>query len=129
MAVLVDTSVWIDYFRNGENSKDLDKLIDEDLVVTNEVILAELVPFLKLKRQHKVIGLLQNLIKSTLNIKWSEIIDFQTTCLKSGANGIGLPDLMIAQNALQNELEIFSFDKHFKLLQELIDVPLYTKND
>jgi predicted nucleic acid-binding protein len=127
VGVLVDTSVWIDYFRNGENSKDLDKLIDEDLIVTNEVILAELVPFLKLKRQHKVIGLLLELIKSTLNVNWLEIIEFQTSCLKSGANSIGLPDLMIAQNALQNELEIFSLDKHFKFLQEIIDVQLYKK--
>lgn len=129
MSVLVDTSVWIDYFRNGGNSKDLDKLIDEDLIVTNEVILAELVPFLELKRQHKVIGLLQEIVKSTLNVNWSEIIEFQTNCLKSGANGIGLPDLMIAQNALQNELEIFSLDKHFKLLQEIMNVQLYSKND
>ena len=128
MGVLVDTSVWIEYFRSGENSKDLDKLIDENLVVTNEVILAELVPFLKLKRQYKVIGLLQELLKSTLNVNWSEIIEFQTNCLKCGANGIGLPDLMIAQNAMQNELEIFSLDKHFKFLHEIMDVQLYTKN-
>ena len=29
MDVLVDTSIWIDYFRVGENSKKLDDLIDE----------------------------------------------------------------------------------------------------
>ena len=46
MVVLVDTSVWIDYFRGAGDSEPLDYLINENLVVTNEIILAELVPFL-----------------------------------------------------------------------------------
>lgn len=125
MGVLIDTSIWVDYFRNGENSQDVDQLIDDDLVVINEVVLAELVPFLKLKKQHKVIKLLQELIRPSMNINWSEIIEFQVSCLKSGANGVGLPDLIIAQNALQNSVQIYSLDKHFKLLQEIIDVQLY----
>ena len=44
MGVLVDTSIWIDYFRDGDNSKDLDYLIDENLIVTNDIMLAELSP-------------------------------------------------------------------------------------
>lgn len=127
MGVLIDTSVWIDYFRNGEKSKDVDSLIDDDLVFINEVILAELVPFLKLKKQHKVIELLKELIRPGMDINWFEIIEFQVRCLKSGANGVGLPDLIIAQNALQNGVQIYSLDKHFKLLQEIIDVQLYTE--
>ena len=49
MSVIVDTSVWIDYFRSGNNSAKLDFLIDEDLIVINDLILAELVPFLKVQ--------------------------------------------------------------------------------
>jgi hypothetical protein len=127
VSVLVDTSVWVDYFRNGENSNDLDYLIDQDLVVINDIILAELVPYLRLKKQHKVIGLLQELIQPSLSINWSEIIEFQTNCLKSGANDVGIPDLIIAQSALQNGFEIYSLDKHFKVLEEIIDVQLYTQ--
>ena len=44
LEVLVDTSIWIDYFRGGDNSKDLDFLMDEDLIVTNDIVLAELIP-------------------------------------------------------------------------------------
>ena len=47
MDVLVDTPIWIDYFRGGESCKEMDFLIDENLIVTNELILAELVPYLK----------------------------------------------------------------------------------
>jgi len=52
MLVLVDTSVWIDYFRAGNKSAELDDLIDENIIVINELILAELIPFLKLKHLH-----------------------------------------------------------------------------
>ena len=34
MEVLVDTSIWIDYFKGGDGSTDLGTLIDENLVVT-----------------------------------------------------------------------------------------------
>ena len=55
MSVLVDTSVWIEYFRTGINSEKLDFLIDENLVVLNDLILAELVPSLRLRNQRKII--------------------------------------------------------------------------
>ncbi len=42
MSVLVDSSVWIDYFRG--TGEELDYLIEEAVVATNELILAELVP-------------------------------------------------------------------------------------
>ncbi len=44
MDVLVDTSIWINYFKGGKDSTDLDALIDENLVATNDIILVELVP-------------------------------------------------------------------------------------
>ncbi len=51
MEVLVDTSIWIDYFRGGAKSNELDVLIDENLITTNDIILAELIPYLKIKKQ------------------------------------------------------------------------------
>jgi len=48
--VLVDTSIWIDYFKSGDNSEKLDYLIDENLVVINALILTELLPLLILKK-------------------------------------------------------------------------------
>ena len=53
MSVLVDTSIWIEYFRSGNNSEKLDFLIDENLIVINDLILAELVPSLKVRNQAK----------------------------------------------------------------------------
>ena len=125
MNVLIDTSVWIDYFRGGESSDKLDLLIDENLLVTNDIILAELISFLKVRNQAKVITLLQKINRLPLQIDWSEIIEFQVKCLQNGANGIGIPDLIIAQNAKANHCEIYALDKHFHLLNQVIDLKLF----
>ena len=122
MTVLVDTSVWIEYFRKGNNFERLDLLIDENLIVINDLILAELIPFLKIRKQNKIIKLLNNINKLHLNIKWDEIIEYQFKCLKNGLNGIGIPDLIIAQNALQNNCEIYTIDNHFSLLKDIINL-------
>ncbi len=52
MSILIDSSVWIEYFRNGNNYEKVDFLIDENLVVTNDLILAELIPFLMIKNKN-----------------------------------------------------------------------------
>ncbi len=121
----MDTSIWIDYFRDGKNSSDLEILIDENLIVTNEIILAELIPYLKIKKQTEVIKLLNEVNQTPLDIHWEEIIQLQVKCLKSGANGVGIPDLIIAQNAKQNNCKIYSLDKHFKLLNKVLKVELH----
>jgi len=125
MQVLVDTSVWIDYFRSGLISSPLDILIDENLIVTNDVVLTELIPFLRVKKQTQVIGLLNDVTKLPLQTDWEELIRFQTHCLRSGRNGIGIPDLMIAQHAKQNKYLIYSLDKHFKFMEDVIPIDLY----
>ncbi len=122
MSVLIDTSIWIEYFRNG--IEQLDLLLDENIVVTNELILAELIPFLKVKKQQRIISLLCNIKKISLHIDWNQIIEFQYKCLKNGINGLGIPDLIIAQNAKQNHCEIYTQDKHFKLLKSIINLNL-----
>ncbi len=125
MQVIVDSSIWIDYFKDGKNSSKLDYLIDENIVVINDLILAELVPFLKIKNQRKIISLLNSIGKFDLVIGWEQIIDYQHRCLKKGVNGIGLPDLIIAQNAVQNQCEIYSLDNHFNLLEKIIGLNIY----
>jgi hypothetical protein len=42
MYVLVDTSIWADYFKSGSNSTKLDDLLEDNSVFINDIILAEL---------------------------------------------------------------------------------------
>lgn len=123
MLVLVDTSVWINYFKGRETV--LDALIENDSLVTNPVILAELLPAIRLRKEFDLAELLQRVRCLPMSIEWSELMQMQLTCLRSGANGIGLPDLMIAQNALQQDCRVYSADKHFRLMQEALALPAY----
>ncbi len=125
MQVLVDTSVWIDYFKSGIESQSLDLLINENLVVINEVILAELVPSLRIKQENKVIRLLGEVRKLPLAIDWQEVIEMQVKSLRVGINGVGIPDLVIAQNATQHQAAIYSLDKHFNMLEQSAKIKLF----
>ena len=49
MDILIDSSVWIDYFSGGNKSSELEHLIGENSIVINDIILAELIPYLKTK--------------------------------------------------------------------------------
>ncbi|MBI4618955.1 MAG: PIN domain-containing protein [Desulfobacterales bacterium] len=124
MSVLVDTSIWIEYFRSGNRSERLDFLIDENLIVINDLILAELVPSLRVINQRKIIKLLYDINKLELSINWNQLIDFQFKCLKNGLNGIGIPDLIVVQNAKQNRCQIYSHDNHFKLMEDILELRL-----
>jgi predicted nucleic acid-binding protein len=124
MSVLVDTSIWIEYFRSGNNSEKLDLLIDENLIVINDLILTELVPSLKVRNQRKIVKILYNINKLELSINWGQIIEFQSKCLKNGLNGIGIPNLVVAQNAKQNRCEIYSLDNHFTLMKDILELQL-----
>ncbi len=124
MNVLVDSSIWIDYLMGNGRSDKLDYLIDENLLFTNDLILAELVPFLRIKKQRKLISLLKAIGKLKLDIRWKQLIDYQHSCLKKGMNGVGIPDLIIAQNAIQHHCSIYSLDRHFKMIQQTIGFDL-----
>ena len=118
MQVLVDSSVWIHYFRTGEKTERLDTFIENNQICINNLILTELTPPLRLKRQFKLIYLLQAIERVELVIDWEEIIDYQTLLISNGINRVGIPDLIILQNVIQNDLTLYSFDKHFKLIKK-----------
>jgi hypothetical protein len=79
---------------------------------------------LKVRNQKKIVDLLYSVQNLSLDIDWDEIIEFQFQCLKNGLNGIGIPDLIIAQNAKQHRCEIYSLDSHFSLMKEVLELQL-----
>jgi len=125
VSVLVDSSVWIEYFRNAGQSDVLEMLIEENLVVTNELILAELIPALQLRKVRELITLLREIKRQPLNIDWDDIVRMQTLCLQYGNNGVGIPDLIIAQNAIQGGLRLLSNDKHFSVIAKFLSLDMY----
>ena len=128
MSILVDSSVWIDYFRGSGDSgdtDDLDFLIDENLIVTNDLVLSEILPGLRLRRKWSLVKLLKDVSKHEMSIDWDDLIELQVTCLSNGINRVGVPDLIIAQHAIQNGLQLFSRDRHFRLVAEHLPLVLH----
>jgi predicted nucleic acid-binding protein len=127
--VLVDSSVWIDYFRAGRYAKELESLLDDGRVVINDLILAELVPVLHVKRKPRLIDLLGELQREPMQPDWDEVIRLQITCLRDGLNGIGIPDLLIAQNAMQHGLQLMTRDGHFRQLARYAPLKLHSSSE
>jgi predicted nucleic acid-binding protein len=100
-------------------------LIDENQIVINDLILAELLPALHLCRQRKLINLLKEIVRSPIHVNWDDIVQMQIICLRNDINKIGLPDLIIAQYAMQNELVLFSHNKHFAKISRHLPLALY----
>ena len=127
--VLVDTSVWIEYFKGTERAAVLNELINNNALCINNLVLAELLPSINLRKESELKRLLLTVNQIDIEIDWDEIIDMQTKNLLNGINKVGIPDLIIAQNAIKNDLFLFSFDKHFRLMQDLFELKMFTDEE
>ena len=100
-------------------------LIKNDLVVVNDIIIAELVPFLHNAKAHELIDAILSLPKNKLDIQWDRLIDTQKINLANGINKVGIPDLIILQNVVQNNQTLWTNDKHCYLMQEFTGLKLF----
>jgi hypothetical protein len=91
MKVLVDSSVWVAYFRGTAGGSAVDWLIEEGLVVTNDLILAELTPPLMVRGERTLVSLLLEIERPPLAIDWDNIIQLQVTCIRHGINRVASP--------------------------------------
>ena len=127
--VLVDTSVWIPYFRGGNDGKKaadaLDYLLSGDEAIVNYVILSELVPSMTVRGETQCAEALLPLQSPALEIDGPDIRALQETCLRSGINKVGLPDLIIAQQAIRLGIPLFSLDRHFTLMSKHVSLALW----
>ena len=123
--VLVDSSIWIEYFKGNQEVLLLNNLIDTNSICINDIILAELLPAINHKNEKELKDILLSITKLDLNINWNHIIHMQTINLKNGINKVGITDLIIAQNSIDNDIKIYSLDKHFKLMSKLHGILLF----
>ena len=127
MINLVDSSAWIEYFRGNQKYSFIKELINTNAVCTNDIVLTELLPSIIHKKEDKLAELLTCVKKYELTIDWQEIRDIQLLNLRHGSNNVGIPDIVIAQNCMQNELKIITNDKHFEVMAGYI--PLKVQGD
>jgi predicted nucleic acid-binding protein len=125
MNYLIDSSAWIEYFRGNQKFLFLSEFIKSNVICTNEIILSELLPAIIHKNEKKLANLLNAVRKNVLFIDWLEIRNMQLLNMEHGVNNIGIPDIIITQNCIQNESIIITSDKHFKLMAKYISLKVY----
>jgi len=123
--VLVDSSVWISYFRGDRKAKSLDYLIDTNTACVNDLILAELLPSILHKNEPELRDILLAIHRVPLEVHWERIISMQTINLKKGINSVGIADLIILQNAQEHNIPLFTFDRHFVLMSRIHELCLH----
>lgn len=125
--VLVDTSIWIDYLqKNNTFGEKVTRLIDQGEVAVAGLVVAELIQGAKTNKEVKLI---RSFIEAFEFLKegsetWEKagILSFE---LRKKGKIIGLADCYLATLALENNLAIFTLDKHFKEIAGFTNIKLY----
>jgi hypothetical protein len=119
VSVLIDTSVWVDHFRN--RNKALIDLIEMDLALTHPMVLVELAcgtPPAPRTRTLSDIGLLLPAKQASLG----EVMDFIEGEALYGL-GCGLVDMaLLASTLITPGAELWTLDKHLANLAERFGV-------
>ena len=118
----------MDWLFSGDfkQSSYVDDCIDNGVLVTNDMILTELIPVLEVKGEGALVELLSMLNRFPMAIDWKNLVEMQVACIQKGINAVGIPDLIICQYAIQYGLSLHSLDKHFRLMAKIFPVDLIT---
>ena len=125
--ILVDTSVWIDYFQNKDSSisEEMDRILSEDKVYVPKVVIAELIQGAKSSKETAVI---EDFVEAFHIIdqekdSWIKAGRLSRDLKKRGKT-IHLLDCYIAVIAQEFGCKIFTLNRHFKDIQKALPVTL-----
>lgn len=125
--ILVDTSIWIDYFKNKSSriAGRLDEMLFRDEVCVPKIVIAELIQGAKSDREVSVI---EEFVEAFSIIDqredtWVKAGKLSFTLKRKGKN-INLSDCYIAVMAQEYDCRIFTLDVHFKEIQKYADIDL-----
>lgn len=106
MNVLVDTSVWVDHLRSGNDS--LERLLNEGLVLGHPYVIGEIACG-RLRDRARVLGLLQALPQSPLAVHGEVLALIEEREL--AGRGIGWVDMHLLASSLLAQCTLWTFDK------------------
>jgi len=125
--VLIDTSIWIDYFRGGNEEilKKTDQLLSYASVYVPKVVMAELIHGAKSEKEVAVIESFVeafNIIDQTENT-WIKAGRLSFSMKRRGVH-VNLVDCYIAVLAEEYHCKIFSLDEHFKEIKRFLKIEI-----
>ena len=119
--ILVDTSVWIDHFRQGEPR--LGKMLDEMAVLTHPFVMGELA-LGRLDQRHEILDLLGNLPPAKL-ASHDEVLTMIEQRGLAGS-GIGWVDAHLLAAALLSDALLWTLDRQLARVAQGLGVHAHT---
>lgn len=126
--ILIDTSIWIDFFRNKllPSSERLIRLLDRDRALITGIVLTELIRGVRNDSEWKR---LRELLKPVPTISPNEETWEKAGTLAYKLSRKGLTvftvDVVIATIAIENSVSLFSTDRHFQQIAAHSDLKLW----
>lgn len=126
--ILVDSSIWIEYWTNGSNAASLllTKLIEDDKACINGLIYTEITQGAPTQKEFNKIEKFIEVIP-LINFdadQWTKTAKLYFLLRTKGIT-VTTIDCLIAQHAISQDVPLFSKDKIFKHIQEHCPLKLY----
>ncbi len=124
---MVDTCIWVDFFKNTNHDQCdmLEHLIMEDRVLVSDVVRAELLVGSKSIKEFKLIESVINGLKiAPVN---SEVFNEAANLgyeLRRQGQTLPLTDLIIAAQCQQQNIPVWTKDKHFLVLHDKFNLEI-----
>lgn len=125
--ILIDTSVWIEYFRDTspQIAEKVDRMLDEDEIFIPKIVMAELIQGAKSAKELSVI---QDFFKAFHVVDqkddtWIKAGRLSFDLKKKGKK-IHLLDCYIAIIAQESKCKIFTLNRHFHEIQRIFKIDL-----
>ncbi len=125
--ILIDTSVWIKYFRDQSTrlSKNVDELLSKHEIYVPKIVIAELIQGSKSERE---ISVIEDFVDAFNIVDQSEDTWMKagrvSYSLKKKGKTVNLTDCYIAVIAQEYDCYIFSLDEHFTDIQKGLSIHL-----
>jgi len=115
--IIVDTTIWIEFFRNPEStvSNHLKDLLRQRRVIMVGMVMAEVLQGVKAPKEANLVltGFTKLPYSEMTKDRWQQAGEISASLRKKGTT-IPLSDLIIAACALAEGYEIYTLDPHFK---------------
>jgi predicted nucleic acid-binding protein len=126
--VLVDSSIWIEFFKKGAHQQTIIDLINKGLLATCGLIKAELIPFFKTSQIKEVQHYLNLATHLTFEDNdWIPLIEYRRSLISKGEHN-SISDLIIMITAKLNNAQILTLDGDFRRAQKIINFEFYPNN-
>ena len=117
MSIILDTSVWIEYFKgNDEYFEICQKLIEKGEVMTIELIFAELLQGARNERETEIIKNYFELIPKVQVDQLCILAGYYSQKEKLFSKGIGLIDACIIAATIESNSKLWTLDKKIKAI-------------